>query len=89
LRIFYFLANLKEIIENKTYGKDLNMDSIKELQQYMLGLIEILMGKLEAYYYISPHIILVCQKSNIMMENMISREVRGEAIVTSLENKIQ
>ena len=32
LRIFYFLANLKETIELKTFGKDLNMDSIKELQ---------------------------------------------------------
>ena len=32
LRVFYFLANLKEVIENKTFGKDLNMDSIKELQ---------------------------------------------------------
>ena len=65
------------------------MDSIKELQQYMLGLFEILLGKLEAYQYISPHIVLVCAKSKLMMENLLDSEIHGEAIVKSLENKIQ
>jgi len=33
LRIFYFLANLKQTIENNTFSKqDLNAESIKELR---------------------------------------------------------
>lgn len=50
LRIFYFLANLKETVEERKFSRqDLNSDSIKELRQYMLGLIGILLGKLESY----------------------------------------
>jgi hypothetical protein len=35
------------------------MVSVGELQQYMKGLFEIMMGRLEAYQFISPHIFLV------------------------------
>eukprot|EP00347_Sterkiella_histriomuscorum_P001314 403372510 len=89
LRIFYFLASLKEVIENQTFGKDLNLDSIRELQQYMLGLFEILLGKLDTYQYINPNIIFVCQKSNTIMEHLIDQELYGEAIVKSLQAKFQ
>ena len=55
LRIFYFLANLKETIEDGRFSKqDLNAESIKELRQFLLGLIDILLGKLEAYQFIYP-----------------------------------
>lgn len=98
LRIFYFLANLKETIENNTFSKqDLNTESIKELRQYMLGLLEMLLGKLEAYQYIYPQIIAVVEKSKEMVKHLSNREtgyqdtqdVHGEAIVKSLETKIQ
>ncbi|CDW75850.1 UNKNOWN [Stylonychia lemnae] len=89
LRIFYFLASLKQTIEEQVFGKDLNLDSIKELQQYMLGLFEILLGKLETYQYINPNIIYVCQKSNTMMEHLIDKEIHGDSIVKTLQAKFQ
>ena len=54
----------------------------------MLGLFEILLGKLEAYQYISPHILLICQKSELLIKNLADTEIRGDVIVKSLENKI-
>lgn len=49
MRLFYFYAGLKDTVEKRTYGTDLNMESIGELQQYMRGLYEMIMGRLEAY----------------------------------------
>jgi len=49
LRLFFFYAGLKEIVEQQRYGSDLNMVSVGELQTYMKGLFEMMMGRLEAY----------------------------------------
>ena len=57
LRLFHFLADLKQAIEEKRFGKDLNMDSIRELQQYMMGIFEILLCKLEPYEFICPQVL--------------------------------
>jgi hypothetical protein len=85
LRIFYFLANFKQAIENNTFSKqDLNADSIKQLREYMLGLIDMLLGKLEAYQFIYPQIIIVVEKTREMVKHLSdkeSQEIHGEAIV--------
>jgi hypothetical protein len=49
LRLFYFYSGLKTTVEVGVYGTDLNMDSIGELQQYMSGLFDMMMGRLDAY----------------------------------------
>ncbi len=60
LRLFYFYSGLKSTIELGVYGSDLNMESIGELQQYMCGLFDMMMGRLDAYQFIAPHICHAC-----------------------------
>ena len=64
------------------------MDAVKELQLYMLGLVEILLGRLQSYYFISPHILLVVNKSKLILEHLIDQEIHGEAIVKSFEMRV-
>lgn len=70
LRLFFFYASLKELVEKGTYGTDLNMLSIGELQTYMKGLFEMMMTKLESYQFITPHICLVSQKSQLLVQHL-------------------
>jgi hypothetical protein len=79
------------LIEQKTYGTDLNMESIGELQQYMRGLFQMFMGRLDAYQFISPHICLVCAKTQLLVDHLVdnSKEVHGETVVKALEQRIQ
>lgn len=70
------------------------MVSVGELQQYMKGLFEIMMGRLEAYQFISPHIFLVAQKSQLLVEHLIDNPneigaIHGESVVKGLIMKIE
>lgn len=92
MRVFYFYANLKQIIENKIYGSDLNMASIGEFQQYMRGLYEMMMGRLDAYQFISPHILLVCQKSQYIVDHLCEVDgssIHVETVVKQLKHSVE
>jgi hypothetical protein len=90
LRLFYFYSGLKTTVEVGVYGTDLNMDSIGELQQYMSGLFDMMMGRLDAYQFIAPHICHVCQKTKLIVEHLIdtNKELHCETVVKAFEAKV-
>ena len=67
------------------------MDSIGELQQYMCGLFDMMMGRLDAYQFIAPHICHVCQKTKLIVEHLIdtNKELHCETVVKAFEAKVQ
>ena len=56
----------------------------------MCGLFDMMMGRLDAYQFISPHICLVCQKTKLIVEHLIdtSKEVHCETVVKAFEAKV-
>jgi hypothetical protein len=60
----------------------------------MKGLFEMLMGRLDAYQFIAPHICLVCQKSQLLVEHLSDDpsskdRVHSSTVVRFVEKKIQ
>lgn len=53
-----------------------------------MGLMEILGGRLEAYHFIAPHILMLCQKSSLLIEHLLDKDSRAETLVNSLELKV-
>ena len=49
-----------------------------------------MMSRLDAYQFISPHICLVCQKTKLIVEHLIdtSKEVHCETVVKAFEAKV-
>jgi len=90
MRLFYFYSGLKHTIESAVFGSDLNMQSIGELQQYMCGVFHMMLGKLEAYQFICPHIFLVSQKTKLIAENLIDpkKEVYCDTVVKAVETRV-
>jgi len=91
MRLFYFYSGLKLTIEESIYGSDLNMQSIGELQQYMCGVFQMMLGKLDAYQFICPHIYLVSQKTKLIAENLVDskNEVHCDTVVKAVEARVQ
>jgi division protein CdvB (Snf7/Vps24/ESCRT-III family) len=70
------------------------MHSIGELQSFMNGLFEMMMGKLEAYQFITPHIVFVCQKSQLLVEHLTENQneiggVHSQTVVKSVIAKVE
>lgn len=57
----------------------------------MRGIFEIMLGKLEAYQFIAPHVCLVCRKTQLLVEHLTEggkEGVHSEAVVKGVEARV-
>jgi hypothetical protein len=57
----------------------------------MSGLFDMMMGRLDAYQFIAPHICLVCQRTKLIVDHLIdtNKELHCETVVKAFEAKVQ
>lgn len=62
LRMLYLLTDIKEKVESEAFGKEIDLNGIADLRDYLSNLQRILLARIKAYELVNPLEILVAEK---------------------------
>ena len=62
LRMLYLLTDIKEKVDSEAFGKEIDLNGIADLRDYLSNLQRILLARIKAYELVNPLEILVAEK---------------------------
>ncbi len=62
LRMLYLLNDIKEKVESEAFGKEIDLNGIADLRDYLSNLQRMLLARIKAYELVNPLEILVAEK---------------------------
>jgi hypothetical protein len=60
--MLYLLTDIKEKVESEAFGKEIDLNGIADLRDYLSNLQRILLARIKAYELVNPLEILVAEK---------------------------